>query len=466
MPRHTVISGGLVVTESDQVPADLVIEDGRIAALLSDASGVQADQRIEADGLLILPGGIDAHTHFREPDDATHEGFTSGGRAAAAGGITTVVEMPQAGPTTTTAEQLAAKKARVEAAAIVDMALWAGIAGAAGPPGNASVTREIDALVASGAVGFKSFMASSSPSFPAVNEAELLSAMIAIARLSLPYALHAEHDALLQAGIAAMRAAKRTDAAAHAESRPPLVEAAAVNAALFLSEQTGCWVHFCHVASAEALHLISEARGRDVRVTVETCPQYLALTTDDLCRLKGYGRCAPALRDQAEVDAIWSYVLDETVDFICSDHSAFTRDEKAAGEADIFAAPLGLPGVQTLLPVFYDEAVNKRGMSSSQFVRQIATNPAQIFGLYPRKGTIRIGGDADLVIFDPEATWTVRDEDMLYRQQWTPFAGRSVTGRVLATLRRGELIYDQTRHTEDLAAPGSGHLLTRDYGAD
>ena len=152
MPRHTVISGGLVVTESDQVAADVVVEDGRIAALLADASAVQADERIEADGLLILPGGIDAHTHFREPDPDSHEGFTSGGRAAAAGGITTVVEMPQAGPTTTTAEHLAAKRARVSAAAIVDMALWAGVASHAG--GNGSVTSEIDALVAGGAVGF------------------------------------------------------------------------------------------------------------------------------------------------------------------------------------------------------------------------------------------------------------------------------------------------------------------------
>lgn len=464
MPRHTVISGGLVVTESDQVAADVVVEDGRIAALLADASAVQADERIEADGLLILPGGIDAHTHFREPDPDSREGFTSGGRAAAAGGITTVVEMPQAGPTTTTAEHLAAKRSCVGAAAVVDMALWAGVAGCVG--GQNRVTDEIDALVEGGAVGFKSFMASSSPSFPAVNEAELLAAMIAIARLSLPYALHAEHETLLQAGIGAMRAAERTDAAAHAASRPPLVEAAAVNAALFLAEQTGCWVHFCHVGSAEALHLITEARGRDVRVTAETCPQYLALNTDDLDRLKGFGRCAPALREQAEVDAIWSYVLDETVDLICSDHCAFTREEKEAGDADIFAAPLGLPGVQTLLPIFYDEAVNKRGMNRSQFVRQIATNPAQIFGLYPRKGTIRIGGDADLVIFDPEAEWTVRDEDMLHRQRWTPFDGRRVTGRVLATLRRGELIYDNSRHAEELAAPGSGWLLTRHYGAE
>ena len=468
MPRHTVISGGLVVTESDQMPADLVIEDGRIAALLSDASDVQADERIEADGLLVLPGGIDAHTHFREPDTESHEGFTSGGRAAAAGGITTVVEMPQAGPTTTTAEHLAAKRASVARTAIVDMALWAGVAGSANGTTNAngSVTGEIAALVDGGAVGFKSFMASSSPSFPEVTEADLLAAMIAIAQLSLPYALHAEHEPLLQAGLAAMRAAKRTDPAAHAESRPPLVEAAAVNAALFLAEQTGCWVHFCHVASAEALHLITEARGRDVRVTAETCPQYLALNTDDLDRLKGFGRCAPALRDQTEVDAIWSYVLNETVDLICSDHCAFTREEKEAGEADIFAAPLGLSGVQTLLPIFFDEAVNKRGMDRSQFVRQMSTNPAQIFGLYPRKGSIRIGGDADLVIFDPEATWTVRDEDMLHRQKWTPFAGRRVTGRVLGTMRRGELIYDNARHTEELAAPGSGWLLTRSYGAD
>lgn len=463
MANVTVIEGGTIVTETGQVRADVVITEDRITAILSDAGGLPSDDRIEridARGLLVLPGGIDGHTHFREPDPQLVEGFAAGGAGAAAGGITTVVEMPQANPTTITGEQFQAKRDLVGQTAIVDMALWGGSVG--------QDPAELRAMAAAGAAAFKSFMATSSPSFPRITDAQLLAAMEVIADLGVPYGLHAEHDELLQAGLARMKAAGRTDALAHAESRPAIVETLAVNTALYLGEQTGCWVHIVHVASPEALRLISEARARGVRVTCETCPQYLALNTEDLIRLKGFGRCAPAIRDQSEVDAIWEYVLDETIDLVCSDHVGLTAASKEKGEEDIFEVPAGLPGVQTLLPVFFDEAVNKRGMDLAQFVRQISTNPAQIFGLYPRKGTIQIGADADLVLFDPRQSWQVRDEDILHRQKWTPFAGKTITGRVARTIRRGETIYDDTARGGDRlpAAPGSGRFLPRGYGEE
>ena len=459
MGRRTVISGGLVVTDGDLFHADIIIENQQIAGLTSDAGDDDADERIDASGCLVLPGGIDAHTHFREPDPGTKEGFVSGGRAAAAGGITTVVEMPQANPTTITTAQLEAKKARVAEHAIVDMALWGGIVGQ-----DRQDAGEIAAMAAAGAAGFKSFMAGSSPSFPRVDDARLLAAMRLVAELNVPYALHAESDTLVTAGLDAMRAQGRTDPRAHHDSRPPIVETLAVNTALLLAGETGCWVHICHVASAGALKLIAAARSRGVRVTCETCPQYLALDLDDLDRLVGFGRCAPALRDAAEVDAIWDAVLDETIDYVCSDHCAFTAAEKTVD--DIFAAPLGLSGVQTLLPVFFDGAVNQRGMTLPQFVRQMSTNAAQIFDLYPRKGTIRVGADADLVLLDPDAEWTVTGDQMLHAQNWTPFEGKRVTGKVLRTLRRGETIYDAARHDEPLASPGSGRFLPRGYGHD
>jgi allantoinase len=259
--------------------------------------------------------------------------------------------------------------------------------------------------------------------------------------------------------------AGRTDPMAHAESRPPIIEAVAVANALHLAEVTGCWVHICHCASADALRQVAEARARGVKVTVETCPQYLALNTDDLVRLKGFARCAPALRPQSEVDAIWNYVLDETIDLICSDHCGFTAESKAAGADDIFKAPLGLSGVQTLLPSFFDTAVNQRGMALSQFVRQISTNPAQMFGLYPRKGTIALGSDADVVVLDPNREWVAKGEEMLHKQKWTPFEGKTIKGRVMRTLRRGETIYNDALQGEARVpgAPGSGRFLTRGY---
>jgi allantoinase len=458
MSQRTIITGGLVVTENDLFHADVIVDGERISGLTADARAIEADERIDATGHLVLPGGIDAHTHFREPDAETKEGFSSGGRAAAAGGITTVVEMPQANPTTVTAAQFVAKRTRVGMTGVVDMALWGGIVG----PGRQD-RGELDGMAQAGAVGFKSFMAGSSPSFPPVDDAHLLEAMLKVSGLNMPYALHAESDTLVRAGLQAMKAAGRTDPRAHFDSRPPMVETLAVNTALFLAEQTGCWVHICHVASEGALKLIAGARRRGVRVTCETCPQYLALDLNDLDQLNGFGRCAPALRDAEEVEGIWEYVLDETVDYVCSDHCAYTAEEKAVD--DIFAAPLGLSGVQTLLPVFFDGAVNERGMALPQFVRQMATNAAQIFDLYPRKGTIRIGADADLVIFDPDAEWTIRGEQMLHRQQWTPFEGKTIAGQVLRTLRRGETIYDASRHGDEaLGVAGSGRFLPRGYG--
>lgn len=457
----TIIEGGTLVSDTFSVRGDVVIEGERIVGLSADARGMLADHRIDATGLLVMPGGIDVHTHFREPEEFTKEGFTTGSAGAAAGGITTVVEMPQADPTTVTAEQFRAKRDQIRKTSIVDMALWGGIIGE--PRQSANDIRD---MAREDAVAFKSFMASSSPSFPAVDADKLHWAMQIVAETGLPYGLHAEDDVLLAAGLKRLQAAGRKDPLAHAESRPPLVEAVAVNTALYLAEITGCWVHICHCASADALRLIADARARGVRVTVETCPQYLALNTDDLIELRGFGRCAPALREQAEVDAIWPYVLDETIDVICSDHCGFTVESKQAGADDIFKSPLGLAGIQTLLPSFYDSAVNQRGMDPSQFVRQMSTNPARIFGLYPRKGTLSIGADADLVLLDPNRAWVARGEEMLHKQKWTPFEGKTITGRVIRTIRRGETIYDDARDGQSRvpAAPGTGRFLPRGYG--
>jgi allantoinase len=456
-----IIENGTIVIEGGVFPANVVIADERIAALTLDASDWSSGERIDATGLWLIPGGIDSHTHFEEPDPRLLEGFATGSAGAAAGGITTVVEMPQAHPTTITRELLQQKQQLVEQNAVIDVALWGGVIG---PPGQTA--SDLDGMAGEGAAAFKSFMASSSPFFPAVDHAQLLWAMREAARLGLPYGLHAEDHQLLSDGLDRLRAAGRKDPLAHAESRPPLVETVAVNTALLLAKETGCHVHICHVASVGALALIREAKDRGVRVTAETCPQYLMLNTGDLVRLAGFARCAPALREQTEVDGIWEYVRDGTIDLVCSDHCPYTVESKRAGDDDIFEAPLGLSGVQTLLPAFFSEAVVKRGLPVERFVALIAANPARIFGLYPRKGTLSVGADADIALFDPDATWTVTADDALHKQKWTPYEGKEITGRVMRTIRRGETTFDDTlQGFERLTArPGSGRFLRRGYG--
>lgn len=465
MPFRTVVYGGEIVTDTDQFHADIIIDDGIIVAIVANASNLSADQRIDASHLLVLPGAIDTRTAFHEPDPDGLEGVLSGGFAAAAGGITTVIDLPIASvsgsgsgvPTPLTPEATVSRIREIGRGTIVDMAIWAGAGGD---------ERTMSRIAKLGVAGFASTMDPTASELVATDDAAILSAMIALAEINLPFSIHCESASLVGAGIAAMRAANRMDPLAHAESRPPVAESVAVNTVLFLAEQTGCWVHVPHVSSADSLRLIADARARHVRVTTDTCPHYLTLNHGDLEQLAGFARCAPPLRDPDEIDQLWSFVLDETIDAISSDHIASTIEAKAAGDRDIFAAPIGLPGVQTLMPIFWDEAVNKRGMNRSQFVRQTATNAAQIFGLYPRKGSIRIGADADLVLFDPEGAWEVHGAEMLYSQRWSPFEGRSVKGLVVRTLRRGETIYDAERHDDrSIARPGSGRFLPRTYGA-
>ena len=182
--------------------------------------------------------------------------------------------------------------------------------------------------------------------------------------------------------------------------------------------------------------------------------------------LAALGRCAPALRDPAEVAAIWDAVLDGTVDIVASDHCGFRVEDKAPGADDIFAAPMGLPGVQTLLPSMFDAAVVRRGLSVPRLTEMLCANPARIFGLYPRKGVVAVGSDADVVLFDPTETWTVRDDEVHHRQRWTPLAGRTLTGRVRRTIRRGETVYDASLEYDRRvrATPGSGRFLARGYG--
>ncbi len=458
----TVITGGRVVNENETFRADITIRNGRVSEFGFEARIAESDTRIDASGLMVLPGVLDVHTHFREPDPNTFEGFATGSAAAAAGGVTTVIEMPQAGPTTKNLDDFQEKIAAIGRSSTIDMALWGGIIG-----GDERDEDAIRDMARNGAVAFKSFMAPSSPSFPAVDTAKLRWAMAVIAEIGLPYGLHAEDDPSLQSGIQRMKSSGRTDALAHAESRPTLVETVAVRAAILLAERTGCWLYICHCASADALELIADARSGGLKVTIETCPQYLAMAIPDLERLKGFARCAPAIRDEDEVERIWNHVLQGHVDIISSDHVATSAVLKEAGESNIFDAPNGLPGVQTMFPILWDSGVKNRGMSPNRLVQMICSNPARTFGLFPRKGSLALGADADLVIFNPDETWTIRSTDMRYRQKWTPLEGRSVAGRVKRTMVRGETVYldGPKQHADDSRPRVAGQFLHHGYGS-
>jgi allantoinase len=457
MSKRTVITGGIVGNPEGVYRADIVIQGERIAALTTDASDIEADERIDASGLLVVPGGVDAHTHFRDPDPNEVEGFYTGSLGAIAGGITSVVEMPQATPVSTEGKHIRDKVRDVSQKSIVDFALW-----------GAAVNQDlslIDEMIAEGIVGVKSFMPGSSPGFPKITDASMLDVFELLADTDIPYGLHCENDDMMQTGIRRMQEAGRNDPMAHAESRPPIVEAEAINQAIFYAEATGGIAYICHTSTSSGLQLVAEAKARGRgRIFAETCPQYLALDHDDLKRLGPFARCAPAIRAREEVELLWFTVYDETMDVISSDHCGFTIEVKEAGRDNIWEAPLGLSGVQTMFPAMLDEFINKRDLDVSHFVRLTSANPARIFSLYPRKGVLRPGSDADVVLYDPNAAWVARGEDMLHRNKWTPFEGKTITSRVMRTIIRGETVYQFDGEHRVSGEAGHGRFLPRGYG--
>jgi allantoinase len=442
---RTIVSGGLVVTPAGVSGCDILIEDGRIAGVLDGSAGVEADERIDATGLMVLPGGIDGHTHFIQDDPENTElelaaphpdefdGFNNGGRGAAAGGVTTVIEMPQGDPPSVSGHTYRRKIELAARDTVVDFALWGGVI-----PGR--TTSDLAEMLAAGAVGFKAFTCNSDPGYPGLDDAQLLWSLEFLKDTPVMLGLHAENDALLQHGLAEMEENGRTDPLAHAESRPPIVEMEAVNRAIFFAEQTGGWVHIVHMSSPGSAELVRQARQRGVQITCETCPHYLTLDHEDLVRLGPFAKCAPAIRSREDVEGLWPYVADGLIDCLTSDHCAFTAEVKESGRENIFDAPNGLAGIQTLLPVFASEA-RAKGISWERIVEMTASGPARLWRLAPKKGAVRVGADADLTLFDPDAEWVVTKDDLLHTQKWSPFEGRKVRGRVVRTFLRGETIY-------------------------
>lgn len=456
---RTLIRGGSAVTPSGLERLDILVEGEKIAGLLRNGAGTQADTTIEAADLVILPGAIDGHAHFipqdpavDHPRDIDNEGFQPGGRAAAAGGITSIVEMPQAWPPTNDGASFSRKRAIAQPEAIVDFAMWGGVV-----PGERmaeAVREQVDA----GAAGLKAYMCNDDPDLPMVDDADILQTLEILKEAGIPLGLHTENEPLLRHFLAKVQASGRRDPLAHAESRPPILEAADVNRAILLAEHTGGWAHIVHMNAVASAELVRRAKARGVHVTAETCPHYLSLDLDDLARLGTFAKCVPALRSREEVEQLWSYLADGTIDCITSDHCGWTIAYKESGGENIWKSPNGLTGIQTLLPVVITEA-RSRGHSWPQIARWTAENPAHIWRLSPRKGALRVGADADLAFVDPHRSWELRSEDLLNAQRWSPFEGKTFHGRVVKTMLRGQIIYDDDTPRRLLAEPGYGQFL-------
>jgi allantoinase len=393
----------------------------------------------------VLPGAVDAHVHLNDPGRADWEGFATGTRALAAGGTTTCADMPlNAVPPTIDAAAFDAKVAAALGSALGDFALWGGIV-----PGNRARLAE---LAARGAIGFKAFMASSGvPEFPMADDLTLHEGMCEAAALGLPVAVHAESEAITSALAARARAEGRTAMRDYLRSRPAIAEVEAIGRALLLAGDAGCALHVVHVSTGRGVALVAEARARGVDATCETCPHYLVLDEDDAERLGAVAKCAPPLRAAAEREALWA-ARDE-VAFVASDHSPAPAALKAGD--DLFAAWGGISGAQTLLALVLDAGHHERGLPVERVAELCAGGAARRLRLRG-KGRLEPGADADLVLVDLGGGNAVAAKTLEYRHRHSPFAGRTLRGRVVRTILRGTTVVADGR----VAAAPAGRLVT------
>jgi allantoinase len=453
-PKAELAIRGAIVISDGAYPRDILIRDGRISAVVESGAS-EAGREIDARGLLAMPGMVDAHVHFNEPGRMEWEGWASGSRAAAAGGTTTVLDMPlNSVPPVLDGASFDNKKEAAEKSSVVDFGLWGGLVDA--DPAS------LRALSERGAVGVKAFLCDSGvPEFPALHEDDLVPALRAAADAGLLVALHCEDDRLVREATARVRGEGRHDAAAWPLSRPPLVEVRAVAGACAAAREAGARIHIVHLSAMEALGAVGAARDMGTDVTVETCPHYLTFEDGDVARQGASLKCAPPIRDARNRDGLWRALLDGKIDFVASDHSPCPPDLKAS--ADMFAAWGGVAGAQSLLPAVFSGALARSGDAldvrkvAGFVVWRLSARPAKRFGLWPRKGAILAGSDADIVLFDPDRDWTL-DEGEARTRGVDPYVGRSFRGKVVRTLVGGRTVYNER---ETVTNPARGRFIPR-----
>ncbi|WP_161881015.1 allantoinase AllB [Deinococcus alpinitundrae] len=426
------VTNARIVTPQGVVRGSVSVLGGKVVHI---GPAQPARQEVDAGGKLLLPGLVDLHVHFNEPGRTDWEGWAHGSAAAAAGGVTTVVEMPlNAVPATTTARGLALKLAAAQAHSRVDFGLWGGLI--------RDNRADLSDLIAGGVTGFKAFMyETGDPTFPAASDGVLFTGMQALAAAGLPLLVHAENSDLIHTLMGDLQAAGRSDTPAWLDAHPPVSEVEAVARVLRLARAADCRLHIVHVSLPEAARLIVEAREGGQQVTYEVCAHHLILTDQDFLRLGNVAKCAPPLRSQADVDGLWELLLTGQIDTLASDHSPCPSELK---EGNIWQSWGGINGGQLTLPLMLTEA-QRRGLSvedAAQLVaRHACQNPARIAGLSSRKGAIQVGLDADLVLVDPQAVWTLQESALKSRHPWSPFIGRELVGKVERAWLRGRALY-------------------------
>jgi allantoinase len=419
-----VIRGATIVTIAGQARADLAITDGRVAGIGTGLVG-GADE-IDATGLHLFPGAIDPHVHFREPGLTHKEDFESGTRAAAFGGVTTVFDMPNTTPATATVEILAAKRDLVGRHAHIDFGLFGIIL-----PENQA---DLAPMAGIGAIGFKLFLGETTGGNPCPDDGAIFQAFRTIAGFGGLAAVHAENNPILQTLKHELRATGRTDARAHLESRPAFVEAEAIDRAATIAQAAGCRLHVVHVSSAEGLDRVRAARARGANVTGEALIAHLLLDDAVYATHGNLALVNPPIRERRHPEALWRGIADGSIDFIATDHAPHTLEEQS--RPNVWQGVGGFAGVETFLPLLLSQVAAGR-LSLEDVARLTSARAAQVYGLWPRKGSLAIGADADIALVDLKHRWRIDARDMHAKHPISPFEGWEITGKPIGTIVRG-----------------------------
>ncbi|MGI5838526.1 MAG: allantoinase AllB [bacterium] len=458
MGKKLKIINGDVFVGGELVKADIIVADGVIKALLAPSGNEEFDGAVlDCAGRIILPGTIDTHVHIREPGSEKRETFLTGTAAAAAGGVTTIFEHPISNPPPFSPAILENRIRIAGPQLLVDCCFY-------GALGTESIDN-IPALHKAGVVAFKTFLQAPMPGREREFEGLTISddynlhrAMTAAAPYGVLLSYHAENDDIIQGATARLQQEGRVDAKAHFESRPVISETECVAKLLHFAADTGARLEICHVSSAKALALLKEAKKLGLPVIVETCPHYIFTSEEESLPLGPLAKCNPPIRRKADVERIWDYINDGTVDIIGSDHAPYTKEEKERGYADIFKSPAGFPGLETRVPLLLD-AVSRGKLSLAKMVELVCENPARLFGIDHRKGFIRPGLDADLLVVDMNRTHKV-DKTKMYtkgRDVAGLYDGRELTGSITRVLLRGKTIMRDG--VVDMSLAGGGEIV-------
>jgi dihydropyrimidinase len=453
-----LVRNGRVVTAAESYEADLYVDGGRIA-LVGQGLSLPADTVLDASGCLVLPGGIDVHTHLDMPAGplTSADDFETGTRAAAFGGTTTVVDFatPEPGQSLLAAFETWMRKA--EGKAVVDYGFHMALRGL----GDTTLAEMARLTRDEGVTSFKLYLAY--PGVLQVDDATFFRALLGARECGALVLVHAENGGVIDVLVKRALARGETAPRHHALTRPPEAEAEATGRAIALAAMAGAPLYVVHLSCAAALEHVTAARDRGLPVHAETCPQYLFLSIEDYDRPGFEGAryvMSPPLRDAANHDALWRGLAGGDLQVVATDHCPFTLADKAQGRDDFSKIPNGAPGIETRMTLLWDGGVRTGRIDAQRFVELTAAAPARIFGLWPRKGTIAVGSDADLVVWDPEREARLSAETLHMRVDYSPYEGRIVRGGPLVVMSRGEVLVD---HGEWKGRAGRGQFLKRQH---